>query len=443
MKTLRLPLAAAVSLIACNFAHIGNLALASPPKGAATQPAAKGAATQPAAKPAQHSPEDKPAPSQQPSLLSRLAHNPPDLTLRFGDWVSLTPGAMFQLRYTANWRGEVADDEDPVTQGFAIRRMRLQLSGKITDYLGFFLRMGVNGGGAFALERAIGNIYLGDFTISGGQFHLPIFSEGENIAPRGTLGADYSTTSIVFEPGAAQGLQLQYNPDHVRVRLAYSNGVRTGFSDFGRQQDAADYAFTANTDVLLFSKNWKPMSHANSFRGAETFVKLGVGLHYQDGGNTSDTLDLSLLYLAGDVRAGGSGWNVMGQVVWTREDPGPELSTEPGVGDPLHDLGYMLQGGLFVLSWLEPFARFSHIIPDRGARPSELYPGAATSDFRTLTGGLNLFLIPGTYMARLTLEYQYMFDGQQQSAVPVVLSEGILPTTGNQWNIRTQLTFSI
>ena len=214
-----------------------------------------------------------------------------------------------------------------------------------------------------------------------------------------------------------------------------SAGLRAGFSQSG-VQDRADIALTAYVENRLLGDSWAPFSASSSPCGRPSTVKVGLGSTIQSGGQTGDTDSLSLWYVSGDIRGAGSGWNVLGQFIYTRAERGEGFGTESG--QTFRDIGFVVQGGAFVSRRFELFMRYDHVIPDGNQRDLSVTPGSGTDDFRTWTGGFNFFFMPGTPLGKLTVDYQYMFDAQTTSIVPVAFNSGVFASTGPQWTLRAQ-----
>ena len=114
-----------------------------------------------------------------------------------------------------------------------------------------------------------------------------------------------------------------------------------------------------------------------------------------------------------------------------------------GTGQRFTDLGFVIQGGMFVSRRVEIFLRYDHLIPDGKARSPGFVQGTGTEEFRTATSGLNFYVIPESSLAKLTVDFQYMFDAQSTSIVSPVFNSGVFESTGRQWTLRLQWVASL
>ncbi len=147
------------------------------------------------------------------------------------------------------------------------------------------------------------------------------------------------------------------------------------------------------------------------------------------------------MHASADVQALGSGWNVLGQFKLLRTTP--REASAIGTGQRFTDVGFVVQGGAFVSRRVEIFVRYDTVIPDGKARSPGFIRGTGTEVFRTATGGLNFYLIPGSSLGKLTVDYQYMFDAQSTSIVSPVFNSGVFESTGRQWTLRAQWVASL
>jgi len=373
--------------------------------------------------------------------LAPTAHGqqaaPEDTTTSLAGQVSVRPGGLVQMRYTANHREPLAAENEWV-QGFQLTRVRLSVRADYRDRAGLYVRAGTDAGGSFKVERAYADLHFGSTSLRVGQFYLPGDAE-LNPSPNRTLGTDYSPTGYTFDVGASQGAMAVFRPGSWRVSAVLSAGLRAGFSQTGAA-GRADLAVTGYVEHRLIGDSWDAFSGASSPRGNATTLKAGLGSTYQSGGETGDTDSLTVLYVSADVQAEGNGWNALGQFIYQRSEPGEGFGIESG--QTFDDMGFVVQGGAFVISAVEVFARYDQVIPDGKEREPGLRGGTGTEDFRTLTGGFNFFLIPGSPSTRLTVDYQYMFDAQTTSIVPAAFNAGVFTSTGVQWTLRAQLVAS-
>ena len=352
--------------------------------------------------------------------------------------VTVRPGGLVQMRYTGNHREPLAT-ENKWTSGFAVTRVRLILDASASDRGGLKIRAGVDGGGSFKIERAYVDLRFGTTLLRMGQFYLP--GAGELWPdPERTLATDYSPTGFTFDVGASQGVMGVFRPGRWKASAVLHSGLRSGFAQAGTE-GRADGAATLYLERNLIGDDWSVFGEASSFRGSPPALKVGLAATYQSGGNTGDTDSLKVLYVSADVDVKGSGWNALGQFMYQRSEPGEGFGIESG--QTFDDMGFVVQGGVFVTHDLEIFLRYDQVIPDGKERnPAISRGGTGTHEFRALTGGLSLFVLPGRPSARMSVDYQYMFDAQTTSIVPAAFNAGVLPSTGPQSTLRAQFVAS-
>jgi hypothetical protein len=351
--------------------------------------------------------------------------------------VTLRTGGLVQMRYTLN-RREPPPAENEWTAGFQVTRVRLILDASHRDRARLVVRAGVDAGGSFKIERAFADLHFGTTQVRMGQFYLP--GAGELYPdPERTLATDYSPTGFTFDVGATQGVMGVFRPGRWRASAALHAGLRSGFSQTGAA-GRADAAATAYLERHLIGGGWSAFTQASSLRGSAAALKVGLAGTYQSGGETGDTDSLKVLYVSADVDVKGSGWNAFGQFMYQRSEPGEGFGIESG--QTFEDMGFVVQGGAFVTQYLEIFLRYDQVIPDGKERDPAAANGTGTDEFRTLTGGLSLFVLPGRPSARLSVDYQYMFDAQTTSIVPAAFNASVFPSTGPQWALRAQFVAS-
>ena len=351
--------------------------------------------------------------------------------------VTLRTGGLVQMRYTLNHRAPLASEHN-WTSGFQVTRVRLILDASASDRANLLVRAGVDGGGSFNIERAFADLHFGTTQLRMGQFYLP--GAGELYPdPERTLATDYSPTGFTFDVGATQGVMAVFRPGRWRAAAVLHSGLRSGFAQAGAG-GRADAAATVYLERNLVGDTWSPFTQSSSFRGSPPALKVGLAGTYQSGGKTGDTDSVKVLYVSADVDVKGSGWNAFGQFMYQRSEPGEGFGVESG--QTFDDMGFVVQGGAFVTQNLEIFLRYDQTIPDGKERDPTISNGTGTHDFRTLTGGLSLFVLPGRPSARFSVDYQYMFDAQTTSIVPAALNASVFPSTGPQWALRAQFVAS-
>jgi hypothetical protein len=301
--------------------------------------------------------------------------------------VTLRTGGLVQMRYNANRRDPLLAEREWIS-GFQVTRVRLILDASYSDRAALVVRAGVDGGGSFKIERAYADLRFGATRLRMGQFYLP--GAGELYPdPERALATDYSPTGFTFDVGASQGVMVVFRPGRWKASATLHSGLGSGFAQAGAAR-RADVAATLYLERSLIGDTWSAFSRASSLRGSPNAVKIGLAATYQSGGATGDTDSLKVLYVSADVDVKGSGWNALGQLMYQRSEPGEGFGIESG--QTFDDMGFLVQGGVFVTHDLEIFLRYDQVIPDGKVRNPDVSNGTGTREFRTLTGGLSLFV---------------------------------------------------
>lgn len=343
-----------------------------------------------------------------------------DNRLEFDTLVQLR--AMFGVRQSPD--APPADFEE-LTHGFETRRVEANANGNVYDKSVTY-KVGFEAGasGTFALKDAFVQFKLDNgVKLRAGQFKPPMLRE-ELTSNKFQLTADRSVTNSVFTFGRSQGVDVAYETDDVRVAAMLHDGRNADNTDFTSTREA-DFALTGRVDYK-FAGDWKRFDDFTSWRGSEFAATAGIAAHYQDGGGTFNTADVSVAQITLDGSAEGDGWNAYAAFIFRSTD---------GAGDTLSDLGFLIQGGYFFTDQLEGFARFDAVVPDDadGADP-----------FNTLTLGANYYVSPSSHTVKLAGDVIYYFDAQSETGGLVAPSTSqalVTDTEGGQASLRLQVQF--
>ncbi len=336
-------------------------------------------------------------------------------------------GGYLQFRYVINGRDNVPPTVPPapvgedLTVGFQDAKIKLSVAGTITEEFSYSLLTNARlSDGTIELQEAIGNWKANEnWTIRWGQFKLPLLRE-ELMADTRQLAVDRSAMNSEFTQGRSQLVQAGYAAEKVRFFLAFSDGLNTLNTDFGSPAEA-DYAFTGRGEWMFTGADWARFNDFTSWRGSGFTGMLGGAAHWQSGGQTDNTIDSDLLEVTADASVEGAGWNAFAEFVFR--------STEPAVGTDADDMGFLVQGGIFVAEAWELFARYDGVFPD----------SSAGDDFSTVTAGVNYYVIPESHAAKFSLDLQYFIDAQSTSIVAPNTLVGLLPSAEEgQWVVRLQ-----
>jgi hypothetical protein len=327
-------------------------------------------------------------------------------------------GGLIQVRYVANFRDDVANDEDTAI-GFQLPNTRLWAEGNVADDWSFRVDGGFDVEGNFSLLDAYAVMTTeGGWDIGLGQFRLPFLRE-ELVRSWHQLAVDRSAMSTVFGAGRSQGVWTQYSAEEMRFTAAFSDGARAANTDFTSMQEA-DWAVTGRFEYMFWGAGWDRFDDFTGWHGDDNAGMFGVAGHYQSGGDSFNTADVSIFGLTGDVSVKGNAWNAYGAVVW--------LNVDPDGADSSDDFGFLVQGGWMPTEQFELFGRWDSVMADN------------ESDFNTLTVGVNYFFTERSHAAKFTADIQWFFDTQADSLVEANTRTGLLADPNdNQVALRLQM----
>ena len=235
----------------------------------------------------------------------------------------------------------------------------------------------------------------------------------------------YSTVSNMFSLNYGQGVMLGYAADSFRISASYVNGFREVNDQFDNTDPRNNYAFSGRAEVKI-QGNWDQFNNAQSFKGEEMGILLGLGAAATQVNDEADSLtDLDKGWgFTADLTFDFGGASVMGAFYYLNAE------RDSNTTDPY---GYTVQGGVFVADDLELIARYEFGTMDTGS----------TGEFSALTFGANWYLAQNT--AKFGANFGYAFDavtglwaanGQGNNWLADDAADD------GQWMIQAQLSFS-
>ena len=369
------------------------------------------------------------------------------LIVAVDDWFFLTLSGLLQARYAVNYRTKPPTDpetgirEKQVTQGFDVARARFQLGIGLTEFVAFYMRIGVVAGGNFAFQRAFIDLKWKYFRIRAGLFMNELIAE-ELINPNDLYFNDYSIVDNVFSPGSSKGIMFTYLRKRFSINLGYSDGLRTGFSEI-RSPTRADFAVTLRAQYAWGERGLSGFNRLISRRGTPFGVRLAGAVHYQDGGRSQGTAPVKIALGTLDVSVRGSGWSLL--VTGTSGQDGSAETAAAEENFAIINAGVSIVGGVFVLDDLQVFAQYAFVAKPRVQgqvppdRPEQL--GDEASAFHSFGIGLTFFAIPGHDNVKVSTDFQYFLGHEAGSTVPSSPLNNIAPNDdGSQFFWRIQLS---
>jgi hypothetical protein len=377
------------------------------------------------------------APSEAPAATKATAASAPpalpDLTWRSGQ-VWFRPSGVLQLRYTFNHRSELSG-EAANTSRFSVPRARIILDGGFTDYLSFRVRAGVLSGGNVRFEQAYGDVKLNEYlSLRAGILFLPA-SIGDNPGPQDMQGIDYSQYGLQTSGGNAAAAGARASFGRVRAQAFFSNGLRTGFSEFAAPV-AARVAITGRVEARLFTKDgFNRFDTESSFIGSDLALRIGAAAHYQQGRVDGTLPHGDLQQYTADITLEGSGFNLL--------VAGRLLRVHPQTGNTTLDPGLLAQAGVFVNQRIELWARYDALFSDGQVHSFPDDRNGLQDNYQAIGAGANYYLIPNTNVAKLQADFTYVPDPIAATWAQAGDNAGVLLTqTNNQWATRLQLVMS-
>jgi len=312
-----------------------------------------------------------------------------------------------QARYQFNARDDagttLASPDDDITTGFAIRRAKIGIKGKVTDNINGEIKFAFDrDGGVASLENAYMKWSINeDLTLKVGQFKQGLLRE-ENISSTRQLATDRSAVNETFNQDFSQGVELHFGGERWRGLVGFTDGFKSRNTAFNSSAEA-DYALNGRVEFLFGDAQWSQFKQFTSWRGSNAGGMLGAALAFQSAGDTNPSTALTTEMTTGtiDFSYVADGWNFYAAGVWRNLDNGTTN---------FNDYGLIAQGGVFVSDNNELFARWDAVLPDDAN-------GATGNDFNSVTVGWNHYMIPESHAAKFTLDLAYYLDSTTDSIV--------------------------
>lgn len=362
------------------------------------------------------------------------------------NWFFLNLAGLLQARYSVNYRTKPPTDpatgvrEKEVTQGFDVARARFQLGIGLTEFVALYMRIGVVAGGNFSFQRAFIDLKWKYLRLRAGLFMNELIAE-TLINPNDLYFNDYSIVENVYTPGSSKGVMLTYLRKRFSINLGYSDGLRTGFSEI-RSPARADFAVTLRAQYAWGDRGLGGFNRLTARRGTPFGIRLGVAVHYQDGGRSQGTAPVKIALGTVDLSIRGNGWSVL--VSWTGGQDGTVATSTDAAGEVV-TTGVSAMGGYFVMEDLQIFGQYSIVAKPKinGVLPPSVTGIAAAelSNFQAIGVGLSYFVVPGRDNVKLSTDFQYFIGYESGSTVPSSPLNSIQPNdAGSQFAWRIQLS---
>jgi hypothetical protein len=345
----------------------------------------------------------------------------------------LMPGFLFQFRNVTNFRTDTEDDDD-ITHGFDVRRMRLIFDGNVFSpewIYKFQWESNFDGGNVFLLDAWLRHVFRDtNWAVQAGQFKDIPFHEF-TMADEVVTGVDRSLIGSLIGGGQSerlQGVMLMYDDrQHWRGQVLLHDGYNSDNTDFTDNAGGTSFIGVTPTNFGVsarlehfFSGTRQSYDQFTALGTTEDLLVVGGGANWSQGGDSDvifHTVDLQY------ENPGGLGLYGALHGLWR----------EIGAGDPVpagsyYDWGFLVQGSYLFTRSLEGFARYNLTLLDGDA----LAAGAEDTVHEITVGGTYYF---HRHNVKFTLDFNWLPNG-----VPIpVRGLGYLAGDDDQFIIRAQL----
>ena len=273
--------------------------------------------------------------------------------------------AEVQFRYVANFTDDEVDGDD-FDSDFQNRLTRLTFSGTVYDDWFYKVQGRFDSGpdGTFSLDDAyVGFGFEEGGALIFGQLKAPVTRE-ELMADSKQLAIESSQVNQYFTAGRTQGVAYKWGGDTVRGVVAFTDGARQANTDLYQTAPlSSDFSITARGEFLL-AGSWDQFEDFTSPIGSEDGLMIGVAGHFQTGPGDAGVAEADIFEWTADISWESDGWNLFAAI--TGRDIEPDTV---GIASG-HDIGFVVQGGMYVSEDTELYARYGHILLDDDAVPA-------------------------------------------------------------------------
>jgi hypothetical protein len=348
------------------------------------------------------------------------------------DSFSLSPGAQFQFRFTANSRDDDAVGED-FQDGFEVRRAKFNFGGNVINKdTTYNLQWETNeNGGAVTLEEAwIRFKVKEDWHLRLGQVKDDVFHE-ETISSKRQLAVDRSLINELLAGGETdyvQGARIEWDAtEALRLNAMIHDGYNsdnTPFSEDGGTSfvgvEPTEWGFSGRVEYFARGADAKKQyDDFSAMKNKSDLLVFGLGADYSIAG------DSHALFHSADVQwENTNGLGVYGAVIGLeREIDGNDPA---GIGST-YDWGFLVQAGYMLNERWEIFGRWDITFLD-----DELLTATDKDTINEFTIGFNRYI--NGHNAKFTLDASYLPDGSPSSEAGI----GVLGTDDDSFILRGQ-----
>jgi hypothetical protein len=351
---------------------------------------------------------------------------------------SLNLSGEMQLWYVVNHRegdAELPRNPPGTLWGAENRRTRVRFSGHVGDpsiqyvtQINFTQAFGVG-----FLEFGFLKFVLSpELDLQIGQFR-PQFLREWVVPAKNQLAVDRSVVAAYFNPGFAQGAQLTWRTDEVKVVGWFGDGLgargfgpaRTNSMNTPWHRTPTRWAFTGRAEWKAMGE-WAQFGDFTSPPDSPTGLLFGADVMGQEVNEQVPAADgVVALGASADVSLELGGASVMVSGVWEHNEPRDAPAKNPW--------GLTVQAAAYVAPDVEVFGRYSYLDYD-----SAITVARNTARYDGVTVGWNWFVSP---QVKLTMDWGMNFAslGSGEFVSTAIGYRVDEPGQGHQWAWRTQL----
>jgi hypothetical protein len=345
---------------------------------------------------------------------------------------SLSPGAQFQFRYTANSRDDGTVGES-LEDGFEVRRMKFNFAGNVinkdTTY-NFQWESNENGGGV-TIEEAWTRFKLQEHLhLRLGQVKDDVFHE-ETMSSRRQLAVDRSLINELLGGGETdyvQGARIEWDAtDALRINAMIHDGYNsdnTPFLEAGGTGavDVQPAEWGGSGRIEYFAQGADAKREYDDFTAMgnkSDLLVFGLGADYSIAG------DSHAFFHSADVQwENTNGLGMYGAVLGLERDIDPNAPASVGSA---YDWGFLVQAGYMLSAKWEVFGRWDITFLD-----DELLTATDEDTINEFTVGFNRYL--NGHNAKFTVDATYLPEGSPSNEAGI----GVLSTDDDSFIFRGQ-----
>jgi hypothetical protein len=253
-----------------------------------------------------------------------------------------------------------------------MRRLELSFSGQVVSpKMKYYIQFASSrDGNSTTLQGAYISYKLSDkLEVTGGRIKAPLLRE-EIVSSNMQLCMERSLVNAVFTGAYAEGIQLAYTTDQIKLSAMINDGLNSGTSASDDYDIAdVDYAVTGRVDYIVNGK-WSQFKDFNAWDGEDMGLLLGAAVHYQageSGVNGTDQNDGTLEWTV-DGYFENKGLSFYSAFIGRNTTDGKAATS-----GSTEDYGFLAQAGYFVIpNKLQPYVRYEWLRMDESKAVNEL-----------------------------------------------------------------------